>query len=202
MNNNYNIEEKSLNPDSNNNNNQQDLINSNEIIVYRDINRRQTNINRKMSTERSLYKKKIKRKLSQNRVNNFIKGEKLKMDNVIKNIDEKENNANNPTKREEISEENKESRNIINKITYEKVKFYFCFLCIRKFENIENTLIDEGMKLISEELDIRNLFTNMLRCQKMKEQYKLEDQLQMSDQCKNNILNIDRKIAEKKIFSS
>ena len=86
-----------------------------------------------------------------------------------------------------------ESRNIVNKLKFETLQFYFCFLCIRKFKNQTNALIDEGMRLITEELDIRNLFKNMLRLEKLKEKYRLEDILQMSDICKNKIAHIEKK---------
>ncbi len=49
------------------------------------------------------------------------------------------------------------------------------------------------MRLITEELDIRNLFKNMLRLEKLKEKYRLEDILQMSDICKNKIADMEKK---------
>ena len=193
----YNNEEKSQNQ-----NNQQEAFNSNEVIVYRDMNKRRTSINKsKNSTQRTIFRKNSRRKRSYHQENNdFLKEEKIHMDNVIKNPVEKEN--------EEIKnyvdishEESKEKRNIINKIIFNKPQFYFCFLCIRKFKNYQNVLIDEGMKLISEELDIRNLFINMLRCQKMKDHYKLEDSISMSDKCKNGLLAVNKKITDIKSFS-
>ena len=54
--------------------------------------------------------------------------------------------------------------------------------------------MNEGMKLIIEELDIRNLFQNMLRLGKIKEQFKIEDILQMSDECKNKLVDVNKKL--------
>ena len=47
------------------------------------------------------------------------------------------------------------------------------------------------MKLITNELDIRNIFKNMLRLGKLKENYLLEDNLEMSDECKNKLVNVN-----------
>jgi hypothetical protein len=88
--------------------------------------------------------------------------------------------------------------NIIKKIKFNSLQFYFCFLCIRKFKNTQNALINEGMKLITEELDIRNLFKNMLKLGITKEQFYVEDILQMSDECKNKLVDINNKFEENK----
>ena len=90
----------------------------------------------------------------------------------------------------EISESNK----IIDKISFEKPLFYFCFLFIRKFKNMQNVLLDEGMKLITDELDIRNIFKNMLLIKKCNEQYILEDKLKMSEECQKKLTNINNMV--------
>ena len=83
---------------------------------------------------------------------------------------------------------------IIDKISFEKPLFYFCFLFIRKFKNMQNVLLDEGMKLIKDELDIRNIFKNMLLIKKCDEQYILEDKLKMSEECQKKLTNINNMV--------
>ena len=96
----------------------------------------------------------------------------------------------------EISESNK----IIDKISFEKPLFYFCFLFIRKFKNMQNVLLDEGMKLITDELDIRNIFKNMLLIKKCNEQYILEDKLKMSEECQKKLTNINNMVHDEQFY--
>jgi hypothetical protein len=46
----------------------------------------------------------------------------------------------------------------IDKISFSCAEKYFCFICLRKRKNIQNILLDEGMKMVSEYLDIINMF--------------------------------------------
>ena len=87
-----------------------------------------------------------------------------------------------------------ESNKIIDQISFEKPFFYFCFLFIRKFKNMKNILLDEGMKLITDELDIRNIFKNMLLIKKCNEQYILEDKLKMSGECQKKLTDVNNMV--------
>ena len=51
----------------------------------------------------------------------------------------------------------------MEKIKINKCCLYFCFLCVRKRKNMENILLDEGMKIIIEKLDIINIFKNLCK---------------------------------------
>ena len=50
------------------------------------------------------------------------------------------------------------------------------------------------MKLITDELDIRNIFKNMLLIKKCNEQYILEDKLKMSEECQKKLTNINNMV--------
>ena len=56
-----------------------------------------------------------------------------------------------------------EKRAIIDKLKLSKFKIYFCFLCMRKTKNMENALIDEGMNIVNEKLDILHIFQKIGR---------------------------------------
>ena len=176
-------------------------LKSNDLIIYNSNSKKKIGDSKnKLNSELSMnkkHKKKLKKKShfasSKDLTNNQFKFEYTKK---ISEEKEKENNEHSEMREQTRSDEKREkeeSKNIIQKIQFEKLKFYFCFLCIRKFKNTENALIDEGMKLITNELDIRNIFRNMIRLGKLKEIYELQDIIQMSDECKSKILCVNKK---------
>ena len=72
---------------------------------------------------------------------------------------------------------------------------YFCFCCSRKRENFGNALLDEAMSIITEKLDIYNIFRNMYYVDdvKIKSNYEYED-FEISDECKEKLKEISHKI--------
>jgi len=83
---------------------------------------------------------------------------------------------------------NKTKKNIINKVKIGKFCTWFCFLCARKTNNMQNILLDEGMRIIAEKLDILFLFRKMYRIDKFQEQIEYKDEIiNMSEKCKNKI---------------
>jgi len=98
----------------------------------------------------------------------------------------KENNINN----EKIKGKRKRKRKIINKIKINRGYICFCFLCLRKRKNLQNVLLEEGMKLIIERLDLRNLFRTIYKEEKMNLNFATGEFIQMSDNCKKNIEDI------------
>ena len=59
---------------------------------------------------------------------------------------------------------------------------------------MQNVLLDEGMKVIIEKLDILNLFKKIYRAERLQEIDNLfEDYIEMSDECKQNLLNLYKK---------
>ena len=84
--------------------------------------------------------------------------------------------------------DNKTKKNIINKVKIGKFCTWFCFLCARKTNNMQNILLDEGMRIIAEKLDILFLFRKMYRIDKFQEQIEYKDEIiNMSEKCKNQI---------------
>ena len=87
--------------------------------------------------------------------------------------------------------DNNEKRGILQKIQINKCCIYLCFLCVRKRKNIQNILLDEGMKIIIEKLDIINLFKRIYRDEKLQEmQDDKEEYIKMSDECKTQLFDI------------
>jgi hypothetical protein len=188
---------------------EKDNLKSNDLIIYRSDTKRRTAENKsKANLEQSQnsnnnknakYKRKSNYEISKDKLN-----EKYKLDYNRKNSDEKAYIEQSEIREENTPSDNSVYRNrgkknvyknmgIINKIDFDTLQFYFCFLCIRKFRNVQNVLIDEGMKLITVELDIRNLFRNMLRLGKIKNQFQIQDSIDMSDHCKNQLVAVKSK---------
>ena len=79
--------------------------------------------------------------------------------NENKNMEDKANEQ--AIKKEAKNEEVVENRGIITEIKYNILCIYFCFLCFRKRKNIQNNLLDKGLELISEKLDVLNIFKKL-----------------------------------------
>ena len=80
---------------------------------------------------------------------------------------------------------------IIRKIKINKFCIYCSFYCIRNVSNIKNFLLDEGMKLIMEQLDVFNLFLQLYKNGRREQQLKENEIiLEMSSECKKNLLKI------------
>ena len=87
--------------------------------------------------------------------------------------------------------DNNKKREILQKIQINKFCIYLCFFCVRKRKNIQNILLDEGMKIIIEKLDIMNLFKRIYRDEKLQEmQDDKEEYIKMSDECKTQLFDI------------
>ena len=134
---------------------------------------------------------------SQKYLDKFQNEEKKVEINNIYELNEKGFDINNNKERGmeigvDTEKENSERR-IVRKIKVNKFFNCFCFLCARRKKTLENTLIDEGMGIVMDKLDIINLFRILLRDQKSKEKLKTET-LEMSDDCKVNIHNMINKI--------
>ena len=180
-----------------------DSLKQNDLIIFQQQSTKRKTIDVKgtMKLDQNKNKKintKFRRKTHFESSKNVI-NEKNKFEYTKKSSDEKDYIEKSEIREQNISEEKfSKNRNIIKKIKFNSLQFYFCFLCIRKFKNTQNALINEGMKLITEELDIRNLFKNMLKLGITKEQFYVEDILQMSDECKNKLVDINNKFEENK----
>ena len=127
----------------------------------------------------------LQKNLSNEKANN-LKGNNIELSsNNINMLSSKDEIGN---KKEIGTEKEKEKRKIIKKIKTSKICIYLCFLCVRKRKNIQNILLDEGMKVITEKLDIMNLFKNLYRNEIIQEkEINQEEIIEMSDNCKVNL---------------
>ena len=119
-------------------------LNNNKLKNYYENNLELDKINRRRSNLRTMRNNINRRNFIRRTINNI---------NIIKNIDI----YNYKNKGEELD------GTIINKIKINMCCIYFCFLCVRKRKNMENILLDEGMRIIIEKLDIINIFKSLYR---------------------------------------
>lgn len=88
-------------------------------------------------------------------------------------------------KNKETKDDDKKNKNLLKKIQVNKFYIHCGFCCVRSISNLNNTLIDEGMKLVVEQLDILNIFRKNLAESKREKQLKEKGIiLEMSDECK------------------
>ena len=99
-----------------------------------------------------------------------------------------ENNIKNIEINNYKNENEEKDRTIIKKIKIHKCCIYLCFLCVRKRKNMENILLDEGMRIIIEKLDIINIFKNLCRNDINLKEEKI---LKMSHNCIKRLNEID-----------
>ena len=80
---------------------------------------------------------------------------------------------------------------IISKIKLNKFKAYFCVLCIRSTKNLQNILLEEGMNIIIEKLDILYMLRKIFKDDKYNEKLSNNEVIGMSEKCKQNLENIN-----------
>ena len=68
---------------------------------------------------------------------------------------------------------------------------YLCFLCVRRRKIIQNVLLDEGMNIISNKLDIFNIFDALNRDEKLNDKLWKNEDIEMSDECKARLQEIN-----------
>ena len=139
------------------------------------------------------YKRKIKRKKLAHTNTMKSENEEIKSRNNIKNNLKEENEMiknSNFNFNEKIIETGKESRKKISKLTFTKVDLYLCFLCTRHRKKIQNVLIDEGMNMFSEKLDVINIFSKLMKIEDFENLARKEKTIEMSDECKKRLQDI------------
>ena len=137
------------------------------------------------------HKRKIKKK---NRLTHSIsmksENEEIKSKNIIKNNLKDENlldKNSNFNFDEKMIETEKGSRKKISKLTFTKVDLYICFLCTRKRKKIKNILMDEGMNMFSEKLDVINIFSKLMKIEDFENLSHKKKSIEMSDECKKRL---------------
>ena len=136
------------------------------------------------------YKRKIKRKKIAHVNTMKSENEEIKSKNIIHN-NLKEGNemikSSHADFEENIVEIGKGSRRKISRLTFTKVDLYVCFICTRKRKKIQNVLIDEGMNLFTEKLDVINIFSTLMKLEDFENFSHKEKEIAMSDECKKRL---------------
>ena len=105
------------------------------------------------------------------------------------NTEENESNCyENHSNNQEDNENTK--KNIINKIRFNKFCIYLCFCFIRKKKTVQNFLLDEGMNIISEKLDIFNIFKRIYKYEESQEKEMNNNIIEISNECKLKLNSI------------
>ena len=140
-------------------------------------------------------------------LNRSKKGKKRKKNHLIKSSftrnlvqnEMKEKNSGNLLESEENLKKNKKQKiKVVKKIKFNIFCVYCCICCLKKRKCVQNILIEEGMKIISENLDIFNIFIRLQKGKKEKQRLikEKEDTIKMSDVCQKNLKDIDNSLYE------
>ena len=184
-------------------------LNDEELISYTKL-KNQIPLTKKSPPKKKKKKvKKTKFEKPKNEIkNNIIIKDEKDRDNIyqVKDINyldvintddiRKQDTENNDRLCETITEnknKNKEKINKINKIQINKCIVCICFLFIKKIKTHQNVLIDEGMEIITEHLDILNIFKKLYRDGKIQEklQNEKDDIIKMSEKCIQKLNSIN-----------
>ena len=82
----------------------------------------------------------------------------------------------------------KESNNLIKKIYINRIYICLFFCFIRKKKNVQNILLNEGMKIFTEKMDIICLFKKLLKKEDNLQEFQI---FKMSSFCKENLRKIN-----------
>ena len=139
------------------------------------------------------------------KVNNIIGVKDLSNNNInyinsnsINSLEDKKEqimqiDKNNMPKLKKIKTKKKEidKRNYITHIKLNKCYLCFFFLCTKKRKNVQNILINEGISVITQNLDILNIFNKIYRDGKIEDIIK-NHTLKMSDECVNRLVRLKK----------
>ena len=125
-----------------------------------------------------------------NNINNnnteYNKKDNIKMDNQMN-----DNGVHTMiTNVEKIGENDQQKKNIISKIRITRAYIYLCFCCIRRRKKMYNYLLDEGMRIIKEKMDIFYIFNKMYKDEEITENETIKKTIEMSDKCKVKIYSL------------
>ena len=181
----------------------QDLENNKNIEIYSKENSGDQNIlskNDTISTQKKVIKKrKTKRKTSSrasrvsiNPIKEQSPNENAQIYENKLSIEENRKNSmsiyNNPDEHVESVHETINSSNRELKNVYINNWLICCFWCSNRKKNINKVLFEEGSKLITERLDILNMFSHLYVVELLQKKFGIEAKgINMSDKCKNNL---------------
>ena len=128
--------------------------------------------------------------ISENEFKNIELSELRKIDTIQTDKGKKKGAKNSKAKSADKEKTIKSIQNIITKIKYNKFCVCCCFLCAKKRKNVQNILVDEGMDIIIQNLDILNIFNKIYRDGKIVDNIK-NHSLKMTDECINKLLKFN-----------
>ncbi len=188
----------------------QDLESNKNIEIYSKENSGDQNILSKndiISTQKKVIKKrktkkKIASKASKSSLIQFKEQSPNENAQIYENklsIEENRKNSmsiyNNPDEHVESVHETINSSNRELKNVYINNWLICCFWCSNRKKNINKVLFEEGSKLITERLDILNMFSHLYVVELLQKKFGIEAKgINMSDKCKNNlqIVNLNK----------
>ena len=176
--------------------NEKELEEQKSITIYsKEILNDPRTINKSKTTRKKIKKKKLTNRSNNkpsHQVNNFI-NEKIQNnenklsfeENENKNIISIENKINDQSPRDTANIFTKE-RKLTN--LYINNLLIYCFWCTSRKKNINKALFEEGSKLLTQRLDILNMFNHFYAIELMQKNMEIElKDMPMSDNCKNCI---------------
>ena len=176
--------------------NEKELEEQKSITIYsKEILNDPRTINKSKTIRKKIKKKKITNRSNNkyfHQVNNFI-NEKIQSnenklsfeENENKNIISIENKINDQSPRDTANIFTKE-RKLTN--LYINNLLIYCFWCTSRKKNINKALFEEGSKLLTQRLDILNMFNHFYAIELMQKNMEIElKDMPMSDNCKNCI---------------
>ena len=116
-------------------------------------------------------------------INNINKNRTLFINDNKKN-QYKNNDSDGSLRNSFSNEKEKKSQIILRKIDINLICVCFFFCCIKKRKNVQNILLKEGMKIITEQMDILKIFKKLLQ---KEEDAKNIQVIEMSNYCKENL---------------
>jgi hypothetical protein len=159
-----------------------------EIILNQNSKNDKSEQKKKPSFLSSFSNFKNKNKFFNNTLNN-------ESDNCYKNNDKSDVNIFNfninYNNREENKKEFKMKKDrLIKNVKINNLCVYFCCFYVRKKKNVNNILLNEGLRVIIEQLDLLNIFKKLYKEEKNRDRLKNNDIIKMSDDCKSKLENI------------
>ena len=95
------------------------------------------------------------------------------------------------TNKENEVEKNPEERKIFEHVKLSNWRICFCFCLARRFKNIQNVLLNEGMRIIMEKMDILFMFKKMIKEDRIEDTiYLSKIQIDISEECKQKIKEV------------
>ena len=197
-----------------NNNPNQDKENESEKL---DLFKNSLNLNANKNLEKDFENQKIEsndisiskgqairsKHKTKNTSSNYSVGNKVRKNETNRPIVNENFNESNDVKNENVEIYQRNTNTIRNnkEAIIKKIKMNVCCYCfLSKKKSIDVNLIDEGMKVITEKLDIMNLFVKLYGEEKIQEKLLNDlEGIQMSKDCKYNLKNI-KKEKEKKNY--